>query len=106
LRLLGVRRWRRRGRPRGFFGASEKVAEETGGVAGLLLSLTELIELGACVSELLLCLIEGVLLYEDSLGEDVERVGVAAERLAEHVFGVGVFFGKLGLVDALNQALK
>jgi hypothetical protein len=56
--------------------------------------------------QLLLSLFEGVLLDEHGLGEDVERVGIAAERLLEHLFGVGIFFLKAGLIDALYQTLE
>jgi hypothetical protein len=56
--------------------------------------------------ELALRLVESVLLNEHSLGEDVERIGIAPERLLQHLFCVEVFFLELGLIDALNQALE
>ena len=72
----------------------------------LLLLLTDLIELGASVGDLLLSLIKCVLLDKESLSEDVERVRVSAERFLEELFGFGILFGKLCVVDAIAEALK
>ena len=96
------RRWRR-SRALGFVVAAEQIAEEAGGAFRLLL---ELLDLCAGVGELFLRLVEGVLLDEHGLGEDVERVGIAAEGLLKELLGVEVLLGKLGLVDALDEALK
>lgn len=85
---------------------AEQAAEEAGGVTGLLLLLTGLIELRLEIGDLLLCLIERVLLNEDGLGEDVERVGVAAEAALDEIFGVGVFLREPGLLDSVDEALN
>jgi hypothetical protein len=47
--------------------------------------------------------LEGDVLHENGLGEDVKRVGVCAELLAEKILGVGVFFLELGLIDTLRE---
>jgi len=62
-----------------------------------------LLELVFGLRELGLGLIERVLLHENRLGKDVERVGGAAEALLEHLLGIGILFGKLGLLHAVDQ---
>ena len=65
--------------------------------------LLELLDLVFGLGELGLRLVERVLLHENRLGEDVERVWSAAQALLEHLLGVGVFFGKLGLLHSVDQ---
>ena len=66
---------RRRGGGTGFVVGAEDAAEKAGGVFGLCLLLLGGGDPGLQVGELLLSLIEGVLLDEDGLREDVEGVG-------------------------------
>jgi len=65
--------------------------------------LLELLDLIFGLGELGLGLVERVLLHENRLGEDVERVGGAAQALLEHLLSVGVLFGKLRLLHAVDQ---
>ncbi len=91
---------------------SEEAAEEAGVLLRLSLLLAKLVELLAGFRELALGLgelglglLQGVILDDDGLGEDVDGVGVAAEALPEQMLGVVVLLGDLGLVDAIDQAL-
>ena len=85
---------------------AEKAAEEAGGGLWLLLLLTKLIELAACVRELFLGLIECVLLDQHCLGEDVERVGVSTECPLKELLGFGILLRELRGVDAFGEGLK
>ncbi len=53
--------------------------------------------------DLALGLLESDVLHQDGLGEDVKRVRVGAEFVAQQIFGVGVLFLQFGLVDFLGQ---
>ena len=111
--LVGGRR-RRWGRT--VVGA-EQTAEEAGVFYGLLLGLLELlaglgeglvggVEILFGLVELLFGVVERVLLDEDGLRHDVQRVGVLAEVLEDELFGFRILVGELGLVDAVGQALE
>ena len=55
------------------------------------------------LSDLAPGLLESNVLHQDGLGEDVKRVRVGAEFVAQQIFGVGVLFLQFGLVDFLGQ---
>ena len=110
LTILCGRRWRRR---RSGCVRAEQAAEEAGVLHRLLRLLLELFQLLVAlgellveVVELLLGVVERVLLDEDGLGQDVERVGVTAEVLEEELFGFGILVGELGLVDPVGEAFE
>jgi len=78
---------------------AEEIAQEAGGAFGLCGLSTE-------VGELFLRLLKGVALDEHGLGEDVEGVGVTAQGVLKIALGLGVFFGKLRVIDPVGEVLK
>ena len=97
---------------------AEEAAKEAGWLCRLaLLHLLELVDLLLIFFQLLLQILnlffkigdvrvgslQGHVLYEGGLREDVKRVRVGTKLLAEKILGIGVLVLELGLIDALGK---
>lgn len=80
---------------------TEKPSQKAGGFRWLrMLGLRKLL---LHLSYLCLGVLQGDVLHKNRLCKDVKRIGVGAQFPAEQVFGIGVFFLELGLVDPLCE---
>ena len=93
--LLLLRRWR------SGLGVllSQQAAQKAGSMRRLL---PRLLYLLPKLLYLPLGLVESDVLHQNRLRQDVERVGIGSEFVAQHILGVGIFFLKLCLVNAIG----
>ena len=82
----------------------QEAAKEAGGMGRLRLKLLRLLR--PQLVELCRGLLQGILLHQNSLRQDIKRIRIAAKPLVQQLLGLGIFLGELGLLDTTDQVVQ
>ena len=82
----------------------QKAAKEAGGMGRLRLKLLRLLR--PQLVELRRGLLQGILLHQHSLRQDIKRIRVPGQPLVQQLLRLGIFLGELGLLDTTDQVVQ